>query len=134
MKIPDNEFERMFKKLLIASVVVCSFAVNGFSQVPKTKRYPKVSFAKVSQSKVDTIQFKATVKSIYKCPPCPEGAQCKPCIGDHVMVTDGNSDREFLVFTHQLSLFKVDSSYQFLVRFRSKFHRADNIELVSVLQ
>jgi hypothetical protein len=30
----------------------------------------------------------AYVIEIYKCPPCPSGAQCKPCLGDYIVVTN----------------------------------------------
>lgn len=53
------------------------------------------------------------VASIYACPPCPEGAVCKPCIGDHVVLSDTRkaltqlADDDVVVFMgdpHQLKL------------------------------
>jgi len=29
----------------------------------------------------------AYVLEIHKCPPCPPGAQCKPCLGDYIVIT-----------------------------------------------
>ena len=115
-----------FLLLLISSVALC--------QSKKTKHYARVKLSQVNESKEDTLEFKAKVKSVYNCPPCPEGAQCKPCIGDHVEVTDGNKEHDIRVFTDQLSSFKIGGSYLFLVRFRSKYHRTDNVELVRVLK
>ncbi|MSP03451.1 MAG: hypothetical protein EXR07_20780 [Acetobacteraceae bacterium] len=34
------------------------------------------------------VTIAAYATSIYACPPCPEGAQCKPCIGDHILTSD----------------------------------------------
>ena len=115
-----------FLFLLVGSMALC--------QSKNTRHYARVKLSQVKENKEDTLEFKAKVKSVYKCPPCPEGAQCKPCIGDHVEVTDGNKEHNIRVFTHQLSIFNMGSSYLFLVRFRSKFHRVDNVELVRVLE
>src|SRR5690349_8809913 len=118
----------MFK--LTLAVILAFLVIRGYAQ-EWNKNYPKVTFADVGQSPADTLQFVATVKSIYKCPPCPPGAHCKPCIGDHVLVSNGNSEFDFRVFTHQLSIFEENGVYHFLVRFRSKLHRIDNIELIT---
>lgn len=29
------------------------------------------------------------ITRVAPCPPCPEGAMCKPCMGEHVVVSDG---------------------------------------------
>jgi hypothetical protein len=118
----------MFKLILVS--VLLAITCGGYSQGKDISSYSKVEFTQVGQSKFDTLQFKAIVKSVYRCPPCPEGSQCKPCLGDHVLVTNGNSEFDFRVFTHQLSMFEVDKSYDFTVRFRSALHRIDNLELV----
>jgi hypothetical protein len=121
----------MLTRALLTIVFICFSSVHVFSQHVAIKKYPRVEFTKVGDSNSDTLKFTARVRTIYQCPPCPEHAQCKPCIGDHVEVTNGNRDLDFRVFTHQLSLFEVDKTYDFLVRFRSKLHRNDNIELVT---
>lgn len=121
----------MFARPLVAVIFIGAVSFHGVSQNRETKKYPRVNFAKVVDSEYDTLFFFGTVKTIYKCPPCPEGAHCKPCIGDHVEVTNGSPDLNFRVFTHQLSLFQVDRTYEFLVRFRSAIHRKENIELIS---
>jgi hypothetical protein len=28
------------------------------------------------------------VSKVYLCPPCPQGAQCKPCMGDNIVLSD----------------------------------------------
>lgn len=114
-----------FLLLLVGSIALC--------QSKNARHYVRVKLSQVGESKVDTLEFKAKVKSVYKCPPCPEGAQCKPCIGDHVEVTDGNKEHDIRVFTDQLSLFKEGNSYRFLVRFRSKYHRTENVELARLV-
>jgi len=115
--------------VIVLATLFCSYST--FSQGVKTKKYPRIDFTKVGDSEFDTLLFSGRVKLIYKCPPCPEGAQCKPCLGDHVEVTNNNPDDSFRVFTHQLSLFEIDKTYDFLIRFRGALHRKDNIELVT---
>ena len=46
----------------------------------------------------DTCSITGIVLSAYTCPPCPKGAQCKPCIGDHVMIGDSaDAKNQFMV-------------------------------------
>jgi hypothetical protein len=33
--------------------------------------------------------IEGVITRVVPCPPCPEGAMCKPCVGDHVIVSDG---------------------------------------------
>lgn len=123
----------MLKKIRITFLLLLIGSIT-LAQSKKSRKYATVKLFEVNGSKEDTLEFKAKVKSIYKCPPCPEGAQCKPCIGDHVEVTDGNKEHDIRVFTHEPSLFKEGTSYRFLVRFRSKYHRIENVELVRVME
>ena len=115
---------------MIAMIFPGPFAFLGISQSREFKKYPRVDFEKVRESELDTLVFTGTVKSIYQCPPCPPGVHCKPCIGDHILVTNGNSEMDFRVFTHQLSLFTVGKPYDFIVHRRWGARQEDNIELV----
>ncbi len=67
------------------------------------------------------------VVSVYKCPPCPPQAMCKPCIGDHVVVSDspapvnglGNmGPSDVVVFTErrQMDALAVGKRYRFDVK------------------
>jgi hypothetical protein len=31
----------------------------------------------------------AYIDEVYLCPPCPKGAQCKPCMGHNITISDG---------------------------------------------
>jgi len=39
----------------------------------------------------------AYVIEIHKCPPCPPAAQCKPCLGDYLVVTDNIDEKDPLL-------------------------------------
>ena len=117
------------KIILVLTLTFIACAVNAQKQ--NSKRYPEIKLKEISANKLDTFLVKGSIKLIFKCPPCPEGAQCKPCIGDHVDVTDG--ENHLRIFTHQLESFKVSRKYVFLVRFRNEFHREDNVELIRAI-
>lgn len=122
----------MAKKIRITLLLLLIGSMT-LAQSKKAKQYHRVKLSEVNENKEDTLELKVKVKFIYECPPCPEGAQCKPCIGDHVQVTDGNKENDIRVFTNQLSLFKEGQSCRLLVRFRSKYHRSENVVLVRLI-
>lgn len=97
--------------------------------------YPEVTIDQLANHPSDTLEIKAMVKARYECPPCPKGAQCKPCIGDHISVSDSNAEATAVqVFCNQPAQFKVGKRYRLRVRFRNAVHALDNIELVAVLK
>ncbi len=59
----------------------------------------------------------------YSCPPCPQGANCKPCMGDNIVISEYNkaldynqlSSNELIVFTEHPNNFKVGKKYRFLI-------------------
>ena len=66
--------------LLISSTCCLALsASDGILTVPQFRALAPVSG-----------NFKLTgfVVHRYQCPPCPEGAMCKPCIGDHVVISE----------------------------------------------
>lgn len=38
----------------------------------------------------ETFQIDGYVMDLYKCPPCPPGAMCKPCIPDNITIVDSS--------------------------------------------
>ena len=79
----------------------------------------------------------AFVIEIHKCPPCPPGAQCKPCLGDYVVVTDNLDEKDPLlikrvkVFTgrpERLEWFKLKKKCSFVARVRGKVPSGKPIE------
>jgi len=63
------------------------------------------------------------VTYLYRCPPCPPGANCKPCMGDNLVLSDapkqvtdyadvGDGDLVVLADRAKLDAFKVGSRYR----------------------
>lgn len=97
-------------------------------------KYPLTKFKNIAEVTSDTFRISVMVVDVYRCPPCPEGAQCKPCIGDHILVKENKSGAEALrVFTRDPDQFTKDKRYVLTVRSRThvKDRRKDFLELVT---
>lgn len=79
------------------------------------------------------------VIDIYKCPPCPAGAMCKPCIGDNIVVTDNIAEkdptliRRLKIFTDKPGQFELKKRYLFTVKVRGKIPKGHPIYDVDLL-
>ena len=103
----------------------------------------QITFAQLSRGDLDhgSFRIEGIVNDIYKCPPCPEGAQCKPCLGDHLTITD-NPDEKNPALKRRLRIFakapeldqlEVARKYSFLVTVRGKLHVGRPVEEVDLL-
>ena len=71
-----------------------------------------------------TYEVSGFVVKVYECPVCPEGAQCKPCMPDHIVIAERRSrfaeymltNKEMIVFVDDPSVFKVNRRYRFLIQ------------------
>jgi hypothetical protein len=76
----------------------------------------------------------AYVIEIHKCPPCPAGAQCKPCLGDYIVVTDNVDEKDPLlikrvrVFTTKPEKFELKQKFSFVTKVRGKAPSGKPIE------
>ena len=82
------------------------------------------------------------VAKIYTCPPCPEGTQCKPCMGDNIVVSEdkkevggygGLSPKELIVFTDKTGELKLGGKYQFFVKVlneKTTLEPVNNVQLI----
>ena len=109
----------MHKKLLYAFVVLflgCCGSIK--SQTQKSHYKSLKSLRQLRASAPDTCSVSAYVTSIYKCPFCPPGAECKPCVGDHVMVGDSPIARakNLRILTKDLGNFEMAKKYTFLIK------------------
>jgi hypothetical protein len=79
------------------------------------------------------------VIQIYKCPPCPPGAICKPCLGDHIVVTDNMNEKDaasiqrLRIFTDKPEQFELNKKYSFTVKTRGKTTSSHPIEEVTLI-
>jgi hypothetical protein len=126
------------KTSLLSILVFASLQV--MAQTHKT--YPLVKFDEIESAKSDTIRIRAVVLDVYVCPVCPPGMICKPCIPNHfTIIKEKIDDREKLMKAQRMRIFmdqpqslKSGQRYEFVVRFRSKENRAENLEWIATLK
>ncbi|MBU0467568.1 MAG: hypothetical protein KKF78_11070 [Candidatus Omnitrophica bacterium] len=63
------------------------------------------------------------VAKIYECPACPEGALCKPCMGENIVISHEQKElvgydlgaKDLIVFVDDARSFKLGKKYLFLI-------------------
>ena len=136
--------------LTILITAACLMCAPSFSQAPAGSAFqdttqpppPQLTFSdlKRNDSIKGTFKVVAFVIQTYKCPPCPPNAMCKPCLGDHIVVTDkiGQKDPALIqrlrIFTDKPEQFELKKKYSFTVRPRGKTapgHPLEEVDLIS---
>ena len=102
-----------------------------------------ITFAQLSRSDLAAGPFRieGQVTDVHKCPPCPEGAQCKPCLGDYLVITDnpGEKDpalkRRLRIFASRPELDKLEIAkrYSFLVKVRGRINDRQPVEEIDLI-
>ena len=63
--------------------------LTGAARAPKGPAAPLRVAEAIAQAPVEgRLTITGYVARIYLCPSCPSGAVCKPCVGDHVVLSD----------------------------------------------
>lgn len=81
------------------------------------------------------------VAKIYECPPCPESAQCKPCMRENIVISHdekrlGGYDlgpKDLIVFVDDTRSFKLGQKYLFLIKIldaKTTDHPINNVQLI----
>jgi predicted NAD-dependent protein-ADP-ribosyltransferase YbiA (DUF1768 family) len=102
---------------------------------------PLLRFADLQKNDAIDGPFKIVglVTDIYKCPPCPAGAMCKPCIGDHIDVTDNLDEKNpalikrLRIYTDKPEQFEAKKKYLFTVKVRGKILKGQPIHDVDLV-
>jgi hypothetical protein len=85
-------------------------------------------------------RIKGYVKAIYKCPPCPPLATCKPCMADNVEVTNNLDEKNpalikrLRIFTDKPEKFELKKKYFFVVKVKGPTPQGraiENVDLIS---
>ena len=72
-----------------------------------------------------TYQTEGYVIQKYDCPPCPENAMCKPCMGARIVISeaakeiaqDGQlTEKDLIVFVEDTALVELGKKYRFLLQ------------------
>ena len=113
----------------------------GLSQ-EQNQNVPLVTFSDLQQS--DSIQspFRIVgyVLNIYKCPPCPPGAMCKPCVPNNIIITDAADPKDLSrinrlrIFTEKPHELEPKKKYSFTVKLKHKLSAGQaitDVDLVS---
>jgi len=70
----------------------------------------------------------AYVSFSYTCPPCPKGAQCKPCAPDFVQISEdavlrrmmlNETEKNLIVHVNQSKQFQIGHQYKFSLEMKS---------------
>ena len=102
---------------------------------------PLKTFDDLQRNDVSERPFKIEgyVIQTYKCPPCPPRMQCKPCIGNHIVVTDNVEEKNaalikrLRIFTDKPEQFELKKMYSFVVKVRGKVREGHAIEEVDLI-
>ncbi len=110
---------------------------------PQHLNLPAAALRDLKQGRLDQEQFniEGYVRSVYQCPPCPKGAQCKPCLGDHIIIAESKNDQKspsdpedhLLIFATNPAQFKTGKRYLFSVKFRGRIKEGAKIEQVELI-
>ena len=135
--------------LTILITAACLMCAPSFSQAPAVSAFqdksqtppPRLTFndLKRNDSIKGTFIIVAFVIQTYKCPACPPNAMCKPCIGDHIVVTDIIDEKDpaliqrLRIFTDKPEQFKLKKQYSFTVRTRGKTALGHPVEAVDLI-
>jgi hypothetical protein len=103
---------------------------------------PLLTFADLEKGDLSGEPFRivGVVIDVHKCPPCSRGMMCKPCIGDHITVTDDTVEKDptrikrLRIFTDKPEQFELKKKYGFTVKLRGKSGKGQpitEVELVS---
>ena len=60
-------------------------AASGAAPAPGALRVAEIVAQRPTTGRYALIGY---VSKVYLCPPCPPGAQCKPCMGDNLVLSD----------------------------------------------
>jgi len=134
---------------MIKRTLLILFALTGllltaaFSQDQgSTKKPLLLTFEDLKKNDGIEGQFRIEgyVLDIYKCPPCPPRAICKPCIPDNLVITDAADPKglskinRLRIFTDKAEQFELKKKYSFTVNLKNKVpaaHAITDVHLVS---
>lgn len=110
---------------------------------PTTQNFNVYSIGDIKQRNlaIRTYNTEGYVVKRYECPPCPPGAQCKPCMKDNIVISENNklldtytlTNSEIIVFANNPKQFELGKKYSFSVKLldsKSTNEPINDIELV----
>ena len=135
-------FHLLILGVVYASTEAKSPLFNTTATIPESPIYQIKDF-KSRNLKSGVLRIEGYIVKIYTCPPCPEGASCKPCMEDNIVISENNkiienysqvARTELIVFVKNPREFKLGRKYKLLVKIRdvkSTLEPINDLELVS---
>lgn len=134
----------MIKRTLTIALTLAGLLVTlSFSQDREPgEKPPLLTFEDLKKNDGIEGQFRIEgyVIDIYKCPPCPPGAMCKPCIPDNIVITDAADEKDLSkinrvrIFTDKTKQFELKKKYSFVVKVKGQIPTGrpiENVELIA---
>ena len=130
------------KALTILFTVVCLVPALSFSQdSTSAPEPPLLTFSDLQRndSLEGPFRIEGFVIDIYKCPPCPPQAMCKPCLPDNIVVTNNVDEQDLSrvkrlrISTEKPEQFELKKKYSFTVRARGKTTPDHPLEEVALI-
>jgi len=81
------------------------------------------------------------VVKIYTCPPCPEGAMCKPCMRNNILISENANlqesymlaKKDMILFTDKAKDFRLGEKYRFSIKVMDYSTTGDSINDVELI-
>jgi hypothetical protein len=130
------------KVFTILFTVVCLLSALSFLPDRTSAQDPPLltfNDLQKNDSSKGTFRIVGYVIDIYKCPPCPPGAMCKPCIPDNIVVTDDIDEKDFSkikrlrISTDKPEQFETKRKYTFTVKLKGKVPSGRAIQDVDLI-
>ena len=131
----------MIKKAnIFAFILILLSASVAFSQTNKPVLLKFADLQKYDPAN-ETFRIEGYVIDIYKCPPCPPHAMCKPCIADNITIVDTDDWKDMSklnrlrIYTDQTDKFVTKGKYLLTVQVKGNLaagHTIEAVDLVSI--
>lgn len=117
--------------------------IQNNTTYPQTSNFVFYPIHEIKLNKFDsgTYNTEGYVVKIYTCPPCPKGAQCKPCMKDNIVISENNklletyslSDKEMILFVNSPKQFELGEKYIFsmkILNYKSTGEPINDVEVI----
>ena len=133
----------MFKRTsTVILTILCVMWTFSFSQdQDPIRKPPLLTFEDLQKNDgvEGPFRIEGFVIDIYKCPPCPPQAMCKPCIPDNIVVTDNIGEKDLSrikrlrISTDKPEQFELKKKYIFTVKVKGKVPSGRAIQDVDLI-
>ena len=117
--------------------------IQNNTSYPQSSNFAFYPIPEIKLNKFNSGTYNAEVYvvKIYMCPPCPKGAQCKPCMRDNIVISENNqlletyslSGKEMILFANNSNQFELGKKYQFSIKildYKSTGEPINDVEIV----